>query len=262
MKYLLLAALLLTPTAQALEANLSATVKTPEVSGDTRIRTQLSSRDAVVLSSELSAKIADLPKREGESFKRGDTLVTFDCSLNQAQLKKAQVVEESAKRLAQVNTRMSQLKSIGELELQQSLAKVQEAEADVNYMQASVQKCVIKAPFDGRIAKRLAANHQYVNTGTPVLDIIDTGQLELQMMVPSRWLAWLKPGMTFNVAIEELGKTYSANIIQLGARIDAVSQTLTITGRVNGNSPELLAGMSGWANFDGVGVGLTGVQQP
>lgn len=216
---------------------------------ENRIRTQLSAHDAVVLSSELAAKIAQLSLREGDSFKKGDTLVAFDCSLNEAQLKKAQAVTESAKKLVQVNTRLKELNSIGELEMQTSENKAKEAEADVNYMQASVRKCVISAPFNGRVAKRLVANYQYVNMGTPLLDIIDSGQLELQMIVPSRWLAWLKPGLSFNVAIEELGKSYNAKITQIGARIDAVSQTVTITGKMDVNSPELLAGMSGWASF-------------
>lgn len=216
---------------------------------ENRIRTQLSARDAVVLSSELAAKIAQLPLREGDTFKKGDTLVAFDCSLNEAQLKKAQAVTESAKKLVQVNTRLKELNSIGELEMQTSENKAKEAEADVNYMQASVRKCVISAPFNGRVAKRLAANYQYVNMGTPLLDIIDSGQLELQMIVPSRWLVWLKPGLGFTIAIEELGKSYGAKVTQIGARIDAVSQTVTITGKIDANAPELLAGMSGWASF-------------
>lgn len=222
---------------------------TKSSANDNRIRTQLSARDAVVLSSELAAKIDQLPLREGDSFKRGDTLVAFDCSLNEAQLKKAQATAESARQLVQVNRRMKELNSIGELEMQQSLNKAKEAEADVNYMEASVRKCLISAPFNGRVAKRLVANHQYVNMGTPLLDIIDSNQLELQMIVPSRWLAWLKPGMAFKVDLEELGKSYGATVARIGARIDAVSQTVTITGKMDSNSPELLAGMSGWASF-------------
>jgi membrane fusion protein, multidrug efflux system len=217
--------------------------------GDHRIRTQLSARDAVVLSSELAARIATLPLREGESFKHGDTLVAFDCSLNEAQLKKARAAAESARQLVLVNKRMAELNSIGALELQHSENKVKEAEADVHYMQASVRKCIIAAPFNGRIAKRLVANHQYVNMGTPLLDILGSDQLELQMIVPSRWLAWLRPGAGFSVAIDELGKNYDAKVTQIGARIDAVSQTIAITGKITDRSPELLAGMSGWASF-------------
>jgi len=216
---------------------------------ENRIRTQLSARDAVVLSSELAAKIDQLPLREGDSFKHGDLLVSFDCSIYDAQLKKSLAIADSAKKLFAVNKRMAELHSIGELELMQSESKVRESEADVNYMQASVRKCTINAPFNGRVAKRLVANHQYVNMGTPLLDVVDSGQLELQMIVPSRWLAWIKPGQNFNVAIEELGKTYVAKVTQIGARIDPVSQTLLITGKIDTAAPELLAGMSGWASF-------------
>ena len=246
--FALTAALMLFSTVSSAQSDKIAATRTASAN-DNRIRTQLSARDAVVLSSELAAKIDQLPLRDGDSFKRGDLLVAFDCSLNEAQLKKSQATAESAKQLVLVNKRMAELNSIGALEMQTSENKAKEADADVNYMQASVRKCAINAPFNGRIARRLVANHQYVNMGTPLLDIIDSNQLELQMIVPSRWLAWLKPGLVFSVAIEELGKSYNAKVTQIGARIDAVSQTVTITGKMEINSPELLAGMSGWASF-------------
>ena len=217
---------------------------------DNRIRTQLVSPDAVVLSSELAAKIDALPLREGDAFKRGDKLVIFDCGLYDAQLKKAQAIADSANKLLAVNKRLADLNSVGELELEQSAAKVREAEAELHYMKTSASKCVIRAPFAGRIAKRLVATHQYVNTGTPLLDILSSEQLELQMIVPSSWMTWLKVGMNFQVEVEELGKSYPAQIIRLGARIDPVSQTIAITGKVSAPAPELLAGMSGWAQFD------------
>jgi len=216
---------------------------------ENRIRIQLTSPDAVVLSSELAAKIADLPKREGESFKQGEKLVAFECSLYDAQLKKAQAIADSAHKLWQVNQRLADLQSVGELELEQSAAKVREAEAELNYMKTSVDKCSIRAPFNGRIAKRLVAEHQYVNTGTPLLDVLGNDKLELQMIVPSNWMAWLKPGQTFTVNIDELGKAYQAQITRLGARIDPLSQTLPVTGTLSKSAPELLAGMSGWASI-------------
>ena len=244
LRYLLLACCL---SAAPLMAQLPDTANPPD---DRRIRTQLVSPDAVVLSSELAAKIDALPLREGDAFKRGDKLVGFDCSLYNAQFKKAQAIADSANKLLAVNKRLADLNSVGELELEQSAAKVREAEAELHYMKTSVDKCIIRAPFAGRIAKRLVATHQYVNTGTPLLDILSSEQLELQMIVPSNWMTWLKVGMAFQVDVEELGKTYPAQITRLGARIDPVSQTIAITGKVSASAPELLAGMSGWAQFD------------
>lgn len=214
-----------------------------------RIRTQFAPRNEVVISSELSAKIASLPLREGESFRSGQLLVGFDCTLFQAQLNKSQAMLDAARQTLGVTRRLAELNSAGALEVQQAEAKEKEGAAEVAYMKATVGKCGIAAPFAGRIAKRLVANHQYVTPGTPLLGLIDTGELELQLIVPSRWLAWLKPGARFDVQVDELGKSIQAKVTRIGARIDPVSQSVSLTGAVDGNAAGLLPGMSGWATF-------------
>lgn len=219
-----------------------------------RIRTQLISPDAVVISSELGGKIAELKLREGDAFKRGDKLVGLDCSLYEAQFKKAQASSDSARKLQQVTARMASLNATGELELEQSAAKAREAEAELNYMKTSVSKCQLTAPFDGRVARRMVAPHQFVAAGTPLLDIQSSSGLELQLIVPSHWLSWLKVGSNFSVALEENAKTYPAQITRLGARIDPVSQTISLTARILKDNQELLPGMSGWADFNTIGT--------
>nr|WP_259371957.1 efflux RND transporter periplasmic adaptor subunit [Caldimonas mangrovi] len=216
---------------------------------DGRIRTQLSSRNAVTLSSELAARISSLPLREGDAFRAGQALVSFDCSLVQAQLRKAEAGVEAAQALMQSNQRLAELNSIGRFELDQARAKLKEMQAEASGARTLMSRCTIAAPFNGRIAKRHVAAHHYVQPGTPLLDVLETGQLELQMIVPSRWLAWLKPGMSFSVEVEELGKTYPAKVQRLGAQIDPVSQTLPVIGVIDGSHPMLLPGMSGWAMF-------------
>lgn len=228
--------------------------KSPSASQDERrIRTQLISPDAVVISSELGGKIAQLNLREGDAFKRGDKLVGLDCSLYEAQFKKAQAASDSARKLQQVTARMASLNATGELELEQSAAKAREAEAELNYMKTSMGKCQLEAPFDGRVARRMVAPHQFVAAGTPLLDIQSSSGLELQLIVPSHWLSWLKVGSNFAVSLEENAKTYPAQITRLGARIDPVSQTIAITARILKDNQELLPGMSGWADFNSIG---------
>lgn len=218
---------------------------------DGRIRAQFSPRNEVVISSELSAKIASLPLREGDSFRAGQSLVAFDCALFQAQLNKAQAVQEASRQSVTVNRRLAELNSVGALDLQQAEARAKEADAEVAFMRVTVSKCGITAPFAGRIAKRLVANHQYVTPSTPLLGLIDTGELEIQLIVPSRWLAWLKTGSRFSVQVDELGNTVTARVARIGARIDPVSQSVTLSGVVEGNASNLRPGMSGWATFPG-----------
>ncbi len=215
-----------------------------------RIRVQIAPRNEVVLSAELAASIASFSLREGDAFRAGSTLVEFDCSPFNAQLAKAQALLEAAQQTLVVNQRLAELNAIGALEVQQTQAKVKEYTAEVDFIRFSVGRCLLKAPFAGRVGKRMVAAHQYVTPGTPLLSILDTSVMEVQMIVPSRWLAWLKVGQRFSVQVDELGgKTASAKVVRVGARIDAVSQSVALVGVIDATPAGLLSGMSGWAQF-------------
>lgn len=218
--------------------------------GDGRIRIQLVPRDQLDVASEVSAKIAALPFRDGDSFRAGQTLVSLDCSLYAAQLHKAQAEAEAAAQMRNVNQRLAQLHSIGELDVQQAEGKAKASAAEVAYMQATVRKCAIAAPFDGRVVKRSASAQQFAEVGKPLLTIVDTSHLELKMIVPSKWLAWLKPGHPLTVKVDEVGKSYPASVARIGARVDPVTQTVDVTASLTGRPAELLPGMSGWASFN------------
>lgn len=218
-----------------------------------RIRIQLVARDQVDLSSEISAKISAMPFRDGDAFRAGQTLVALDCSLYAAQLHKAQAEADAAVQLKRVDDRLSQLHSIGEIEVQQADAKAKASAAEVAYMQATVRKCGIAAPFDGRVVKRSASAQQFAEPGKTLLTIVDTSRLELKMIVPSKWLAWLKRGHVLTVTVDEVGKTYPATVARIGARVDPVTQTVDVTAALSSHAPELLPGMSGWAHFADAG---------
>ena len=53
---------------------------------------------------------------------------------------------------------------------------------------------------------------QYAQPGQALLEIIDDSVLELEFIVPSRWLAWLKPGHAFKVSIDEVGRSFPAKV--------------------------------------------------
>lgn len=220
---------------------------TAEAPRDGRIRVQFVARQKAVLSSEIAANISRLPFREGDTFKAGQTLVAFDCALFHASLAKAEATVEAARQTLKVNRRLAELNSIGKLQVDQAAARVKEAEAETTAMRVTVGKCTLNAPFAGRIASLKVDAHEFVSPGKPLMEILDTHSLELQMIVPSRWLTWLKKGSPFSVKVDELGRDYTATVTRLGARIDPVSQTISVAAEVDGKHPELLPGMSGWA---------------
>lgn len=209
------------------------------------IRAQLMPRRYTTLAAEIGAKINRLPVPEGGTFKAGQTLVTFDCSLQQAQLNKAKAALGAADKTWSANKRLAELNSVGKVELDLSAAEVDKARAEVAANAALIAKCAASAPFNGRVAEQKVREQQYVQPGQAMLEIIDDSQLELEFIVPSKWLAWVKSGSSFQVRIDETGRSYPAKVQRIGARVDPVSQSVKLNAVIDGRFPELIAGMSG-----------------
>jgi len=209
------------------------------------IRAQLAPRRFTTVAAEIGAKVSRVAVAEGSAFRAGQVLVSFDCSLQQAQLQKAKAVLGAAERTFSANKRLDELNSVGKVELQASEAELGKARADVAANTVLLSKCAIPAPFSGRVAEQKVREQQYVQPGQALLEILDDSVLELEFLVPSRWLAWVKPGYAFQVRIDETGKTYPAKVQRIGARVDPVSQSIKLSAAIDGRFPELIAGMSG-----------------
>jgi RND family efflux transporter MFP subunit len=209
------------------------------------IRAQLSPRRYTTLAAEIGAKINRLPLSEGAAFKQGQLLVQFDCVLQQAQLAKAEASLMGANTSWRGNQKLAELNSVGNMELDISRAETLKAQAEVAANRAVLGKCQIAAPFAGRIAEQKAREQQYVQPGQALMEILDDSTLELEFIIPSRWLSWVRNGAAFQVSIDETGKTYPAKVQRIGARVDPVSQSVKLTAVIDGRFGELVAGMSG-----------------
>ena len=213
------------------------------------VRTHLSPVRYTTLSSEMDGKIERLEVRESDRFDHGRLLVTFSCGIERARLEKAEVIAREAANTLVAYQRLYVLKSTSELELAQAVATTAAAAAEVSIMSETVKRCSIVAPYSGRVYELHVRRYQYVTAGTPLMGIMDDSELELELIVPSKWLVWLKPRALFSVYIEELNRSFDAVVASIGARIDPVSQSVKIKGLIIGKATELFAGMGGRARF-------------
>jgi RND family efflux transporter MFP subunit len=217
--------------------------------GEGEVRTHLSPIRYTTLSSEMDGKIERLEVEENDSFEKGQLLVTFGCGIERARLEKAEVISRQALHTYKAYERLYALKSKSEIEVAQAVATAAAAAADVSVNLETVKRCTVFAPFSGRVFELRVRPFQYVSTGSPLLGIMDDSALELELIVPSKWLVWLKPGANFSVYIEEVERSFDAEVMSIAARIDPVSQSVKIKGRIVGAHRELLAGMGGRAKF-------------
>jgi len=203
----------------------------------------------VTLGAGVAAKIARMPFKSGQSFKKGEPLVVFDCARQKADLRGAQSGLTKASSVYKSKRRLKSRGAAGSQEVREAAADVATTQAAVDGLREVLRYCQIDAPFDGRVLERHADPFEIPAANAPVLTVVDDSALELDLIVPSNWLKWVKPGSEFDFSVDELGVSYRAKVARLGAKVDAVSQTIKITGEFINRPANVLAGMSGTARF-------------
>lgn len=214
------------------------------------IRVQVVAHNAANVGSPMSGRLAEFPLRDGDKFQQGQILARFVCSEQEGQLGRAKAQLAAKSEIFSTNSKLHSLGTGSGLDFRVAAAQVDEARADVQIANAMLDNCVVKAPFPGRVTSVSARPFQFVGLGQPLLEILDDRTLDLELIVPSRWLSWMTPGTPFVVTVEETGRSYKAAIDRLSGKVDAVSQSIKVYGRITDPAPELLAGMSGKAALE------------
>lgn len=210
---------------------------------DTRV--QIVAETSAVIGAPMSGRLEYFPLRDGERFEKNAVIARFDCSEQNGALAKAKAAYTGKSSIFSTHQKLQKLGTSSALEYQTAQAASAEAKADLEVAQSAADHCEVKAPFAGRVAAVSVRNEQFVQTGAPLLEILSDSSLELQMILPSAWLSWIKPGTPFDITVDETGRSYHAEITRLSGKVDAVSQSIKAYGKLTNPAPELLPGMSG-----------------
>jgi len=216
------------------------------------IRGLVKPQKKTVISSEIPAKIINIPFKDGEAFKQGDLLIKFDCSLYYAHSASANAEHEAKVKRYENNKELLSFDATSNIEVEISRAEMKKAEAEVQIANLRIKHCTIKAPYSGRVIDVLANEYESVDMEIELISILNDKQLEIELIVPSKWLGWLKKGEAFDFLVDETNQKYPAKISRIGAVVDPVSQTIRVTGLFDVSSEDILSGMSGTAFFNSI----------
>lgn len=212
-------------------------------------RAQLRPVNFTQISAGLDAKLISFPVRAGYQVEEGDIIAEFNCAVERANSTIEQAQEEAARRRVEINERLRQLNNLSELELALSRSELDVAQAEVERSSSIVSECIIRAPFSGTVTEKFVEAYQFVGRGEVLLELTDTRNLEVEMVLPSINLSRYQAGQAFEFLIDETDQTVNAVIDRVVNVIDPVSQTIRVIGTLVDPPQNLMPGMSGVVFF-------------
>lgn len=242
----------------------TARVAREAVTATTELTATVTARRQARLSARASGLIAELKVDAGDVVKEGEVLMTLDAELATLALERVKAERaQAAAELAEAERLLAEARKLvsggssskseaatRESDVRAKTAAVQRSEAQVREQTALVERQRLIAPFAGVISRKLTEVGEWVQTGTPVVELVETGHLRVDVQAPQEMFARLDEGAEVAVQLDAYpGREFAAKVAAQVPVKDATARTFLV--RLEIEDPDGLAapGMSGRAIF-------------
>lgn len=228
---------------------------TPEVPRIRQFSGEVRADQRAELAFRVSGPLVQLPIQEGQYVEAGQLLARIDPRdfENERQWREADFIESRS--LFQRVERALGSGAVSVAERDQVRARYEVASAELALAEKTLKDTELRAPFAGRVARRLVENFQNVQVGQPILILEDISRLEVRIQLPEQDVVRLPAEMSMlgapvgEVSFEALpGQFFPVTVKELDTRADTRTSTyrvsLSLARPAEGN---ILPGMS--ANF-------------
>jgi membrane fusion protein, multidrug efflux system len=217
-------------------------VQSQTVSQSLEIPGTIVSEDATEIHPEVSGRIINLNVREGNYVRKGAVLAKlYDADL-QAQKRKLQVQLQIAQQTSGRHEKLLEIGGISKEDYAASALQVSNLRADLDIINTSIAKTVIRAPFSGKLGLKDISTGAYVTPQSVIATIQKTADLKIDFNLPEKYANQVHKGQYVNFTVEGSDRNYTAVISATESGIDQNSRTLVMRAQVKGNIAGLTPG--------------------
>jgi membrane fusion protein (multidrug efflux system) len=202
------------------------------------------SNEAVVIRPEVAGRITRLNFGDGQPVKKGQVLVEFDSTVNQAEVQQAKAELSIAQANFERNDELARQKFISVRARDESAANVQVLEAKLALAQARLSKLEIKAPFSGIVGMRTVSIGDYVKDGADLVNLEDISSVKVDFRIPEKYAGRVGSGQELEVTIDALpDKPFRAKVDAIDPQVDSAGRSALLRGRIANPEYKLKPGM-------------------
>jgi RND family efflux transporter MFP subunit len=199
----------------------------------------VSATQSVELGFEVAGKIVELPVSDGLAVKKGAMLGKLDDADFVAARESAEANRKATRSAYERAKRIFDQGAGSQAEVDSALRDIDVAQQNLVKAQKALDDTVLKAPFSGRVSRKIADNFQNVQAKQVIVLLEDISSLELDVNVPEQDFSRMKPGLTLKQANARTkpeiqvstiaGRSFKARLISFETTADPVTRTYRAT---------------------------------
>lgn len=198
--------------------------------------------EEVQLQPEIAGRITKIYFSEGQYVNAGKLLVKLNDDELKAQLKKSEVALELAEQDENRKRQLLDIKAISAEEYDLAATMLKSARADVELLQAQIDKTEIRAPFSGIIGLRMISSGTFVTAGQVIANLLQTNPMKLDFAVPEKYGSTIRTNSEVLFQVEGIRDTFEAKIYAIDPTVDLNTRSFRVRATTNNSKGKLKNG--------------------
>lgn len=198
----------------------------------------------VTVTTEAAGKVNTIHFESGQTVREGQLLVTLDTSTEEAQLAAALADKELASVNLERAKKLRESNTVAQAELDSANATFLAASAQVENLNASIEKKKIPAPFEGRLGIRQIDLGQFINSGSPIVSLQSLDPVFVNFAFPQQWVSKVELGMEVEIRVDSYpDEVFSGKLTTVNPEISESTRTIGLQATFENPDEKLLPGM-------------------
>jgi membrane fusion protein, multidrug efflux system len=198
----------------------------------------------VTVTPEVAGTVSEIAFESGAVVAKGDLLVRFDTSTEEAQLKATQAQLDWARVSAERAQKLRTDSTVSQSELDQAEAAWKQAKANTAAIQAAIDKKTIRAPFAGKLGIRQVNLGEYVDAGKPIVSLQSLTPVYADFSLPQQELSQIRTDMTVRVMLDTYtNKQFEGKLTAINPELDPITRSVRLQATLDNPDQLLRPGM-------------------
>ncbi|WP_445709834.1 efflux RND transporter periplasmic adaptor subunit [Flavobacterium sp.] len=208
------------------------------------LQANVKTKENILLNAEFGGILQQVYVKEGQKVSKGQVLARIDDGGLSSQLAQVETQAALAKTTFERQQNLWNQKIGSEIQFLQTKTNYQAQLKAVAQMKSQVSKTIIRAPFSGTIDGIENERGSVVGPGTPIMRIVNLGNMYLEAEVPEKNISTIKKGSDVIVDFPILGETLNTKVTQANNYINPANRSFNIQIAVPNKSGNIKPNLS------------------
>ncbi|MEM7430870.1 MAG: efflux RND transporter periplasmic adaptor subunit [Pseudomonadota bacterium] len=195
----------------------------------------------VHLAAETDGRVERTVADRGANMRRGGVIVMLDERDRSARLSQAEATLKQRQVEYDARQKLKGESYVSEAQLQEAVALLEAAKAEVTRAQLDLSYRAVRAPFDGALLSRAVEVGDFVKVGDPIATFVDNRTIVVSANVSEFDAAYIEVGNTAQARLAT-GEEVTGQVRFVAPVADEATRTFAVELEVDNNNGELRAG--------------------